>query len=189
MLTAPTDTGSGGYTQKFFKVARSATTSWRSATPSRPGPASATAGSAAAPITRPRSSTRSAPTPSSTASSPTTRGPGTSARQEAVLYLNHALVNPPIDRNKPVEAGQGRLHHHPEGNRRRHLRLRRQGGRHQLGAHALQFPRPEHGPGDQRPEHGGDVHRADEHARHQADLPARPTSSPPRRRARRGIIR
>jgi 4-hydroxyphenylacetate 3-monooxygenase len=23
--------------------------------------------------------------------------------QEAVLYLNHALVNPPIDRNKPVE--------------------------------------------------------------------------------------
>ena len=68
--------------------------------------------------------------------------------------------------------GQGRLHHHPERDRRRHLRLRRQGGRHQLGAHALQFPRPEHGPGDHRSEHGGDVHRADEHAGHQADLPA-----------------
>ena len=68
-------------------------------------------------------------------------------------------------------AGEGRLHHHPEGDRRRHLRLRRQGGGHQLGAHPLQLPRPEHGPGDQRPEHGGDVHRAHEHARHQADLP------------------
>ena len=68
-------------------------------------------------------------------------------------------------------AGQGRLHHHPEGDRRRHLRLGRQGGRHQLGADALQLPRPEHGPGDQRPEHGGDVHGAHEHARHQAHLP------------------
>ena len=27
--------------------------------------------------------------------------------QEAVLYLNHALVNPPIDRNKPVEQALG----------------------------------------------------------------------------------
>ena len=47
-------------------------------------------------------------------------------------------------------AGEGRLHHHPEGDRRRHLRLRRQGGGHQLGAHPLQLPRPEHGPGDRR---------------------------------------
>ena len=69
-------------------------------------------------------------------------------------------------------AGQGRLHHRAEGDRRRHRRLRRQGGRHQFGADPLQFPRPEHGPGDHRPQHGGDVHRADEHAGHQADLPA-----------------
>ena len=77
--------------------------------------------------------------------------------------------------DRPQQAGrrgQGRLHHHPEGNRRRDLRLGRQSGRHQFGADALQFPRPEHGPGDQRSEHGGDVHRADEHAGHQADLPA-----------------
>ena len=47
-------------------------------------------------------------------------------------------------------AGEGRLHHHPEGNGRRHLRLRRQGGGHQLGPHPLQLPRPEHGPGDHR---------------------------------------
>ena len=69
-------------------------------------------------------------------------------------------------------AGEGRLRFHPEGDRRRHLRIGRQGGRHQLGADALQLPRPEHGPGHQRPEHGRDVHGADGHARHQADLPA-----------------
>ena len=69
-------------------------------------------------------------------------------------------------------AGEGRLHHHPEGDRRRHLRLRRQGGGHQLRPHPLQLPRPEHGPGDRRSRHGGDVHRAHEHAGHQADLPA-----------------
>ena len=76
--------------------------------------------------------------------------------------------------HRPQQAGrggQGRLHHHPEGDRRRHLRLRRQGGGHQLGAHPLQLPRPEHGPGDQRPRHGRDVHRPHEHAGHQADLP------------------
>ena len=77
--------------------------------------------------------------------------------------------------HRPLQAGrpgEGRLRLHPEGDRRRHLRLGRQGGRHQLGAHALQLPRPEHGPGHQRPEHGGDVHGAHGHARHQADLPA-----------------
>ena len=68
--------------------------------------------------------------------------------------------------------GQGRLHHHPERDRRRHLCLRRQGRRHQFGADQLQFPRPEHGPGDHRSGHGGDVHRADEYAGHQTDLPA-----------------
>ena len=68
-------------------------------------------------------------------------------------------------------AGEGRLHHHPEGDGRRHLRLGRQGGGDQLGPHPLQFPRPEHGPGDHRSQHGGDVHRAHEHAGHQADLP------------------
>ena len=48
--------------------------------------------------------------------------------QENVLFMNHAIVNPPVDRAKAVGSGQGRLHHHPEGYRRRHLRVRRQGG-------------------------------------------------------------
>ena len=37
VLTAPTDTGSGGYTHKFFRSRARARTSSASATPSRPG--------------------------------------------------------------------------------------------------------------------------------------------------------
>ena len=67
--------------------------------------------------------------------------------------------------------GEGRVHHHPEGDRRRHLCLRRQGGRDLVGADALQLPRPERGDADQRFRSGGDVHRADERARREAVLP------------------
>ena len=103
MLTAPTDTGSSGYTHKFFKAARSREDVWRSATPSPPGRASPMAGSAAAPTTRRPSSTRSAPMPSFYGKFADNARAWHKRAQEAVLYLNHALVNPPIDRNKPVE--------------------------------------------------------------------------------------
>ena len=39
--------------------------------------------------------------------------------------------------------GQGRVHHHPEGDRRRHRRVGRQGGGDLGGDHALQFHGPE----------------------------------------------
>ena len=172
VLTAPTDTGSGGYTMKFFKVARSRedviaqrdaiaawariTYGWLGRSPDYKAAFLNTLGANAEFYGKFADNARAW----------YKRG------QEAVLFLNHALVNPPIDRNKPVEAGQGRLHHHPERDRRRDLRFRRQGRRHQFGADQLQFPRPEHGPGDHRSGHGGDVHRADEYAGHQIDLPA-----------------
>ncbi len=57
--------------------------------------------------------------------------------QENVLFMNHAIVNPPVDRVKAGRSGQGRLHHHPEGHRRRDLYLRRQGGGDGVGADAL----------------------------------------------------
>jgi 4-hydroxyphenylacetate 3-monooxygenase len=103
VLTAPTDTGSGGYTHKFFKVAhsredviaqRDAIAAWARLTYGWLG--------------------RS---PDYKASFINTLGANAefygkfadNARvwykrgQEAVLFLNHALVNAPIDRNKPVE--------------------------------------------------------------------------------------
>ena len=67
--------------------------------------------------------------------------------------------------------GEGRLHHHPEGDRRRHLRFRRQGGGDLVGADPLQFSRPERRRAAARHRSGGDVHRADERAGRQTVLP------------------
>src|SRR5262245_10990250 len=79
VLTAPTDTGSGGYTHRFFKVARSREDVIAQRDAIANGRVSPTAGWAAARITRPNSSTHLGPMRSSTASSPVTRVPGTSA--------------------------------------------------------------------------------------------------------------
>src|SRR5688572_14879597 len=103
VLTAPTDTGSGGYTHRFFKVARSReelmaqrdaiaqwariTYGWMGRSPDYKAAFLNTLGANAEFYGKFAGNARAWHK----------RG------QEAVLYLNHALVNPPIDRNKPVE--------------------------------------------------------------------------------------
>lgn len=103
VLTAPTDTGSGGYTHKFFKAARSreeviaqrdAIAAWARITYGWMG----------------RSPDYKAALLNTLGANADFYGDfAGNARawykraQEAVLYLNHALVNPPIDRNKAVE--------------------------------------------------------------------------------------
>ena len=103
VLTAPTDTGSGGYTHKFFKVAHSRedviaqrdaiaawarlSYGWMGRSPDYKAAFLNTLGANAAFYGKFADNARAWHK----------RG------QEAVLYLNHALVNPPIDRNKPVE--------------------------------------------------------------------------------------
>ena len=103
VLTAPTDTGSGGYTHKFFKAARSRedviaqrdaiaawariTYGWMGRSPDYKAAFLNTLGANAEFYGKFADNARAWHK----------RG------QEAVLYLNHALVNPPIDRNKPVE--------------------------------------------------------------------------------------
>jgi 4-hydroxyphenylacetate 3-monooxygenase len=103
VLTAPTDTGSGGYTHKFFKVARSRedllaqrdaiaawarmSYGWMGRTPDYKASFLNTLGANAefyGPF-------------ADNARAWHKRG------QESVLYLNHALVNPPIDRGRPAE--------------------------------------------------------------------------------------
>lgn len=103
VLTAPTDTGSGGYTHKFFKAARSReellaqrdaiaawarmSYGWMGRTPDYKASFLNTLGANAefyGPF-------------ADNARAWHKRG------QEAVLYLNHALVNPPIDRGRPAE--------------------------------------------------------------------------------------
>ena len=103
VLTAPTDTGSGGYTQKFFKVAHSAAevvaqrdaiAAWARITYGWLG----------------RSPDYKAAFLNTLGANAEFYGPfADNARawykrgQESVLFLNHALINPPIDRDKPVE--------------------------------------------------------------------------------------
>src|SRR6266516_4763448 len=103
VLTAPTDTGSGGYTHKFFKAARSRedviaqrdaiaawarlSYGWLGRSPDYKAAFLNTLGANAEFYGKFVGNARAWHK----------RG------QEAVLYLNHALVNPPIDRNKPVE--------------------------------------------------------------------------------------
>src|SRR6266478_6014169 len=103
VLTAKTDTGSDGYTHKFFKAARSredviaqrdAIAAWARISYGWMG----------------RSPDYKAAFLNTLGANAEFYGPfADNARawhkraQEAVLYLNHALVNPPIDRNKPVE--------------------------------------------------------------------------------------
>jgi 4-hydroxyphenylacetate 3-monooxygenase len=103
VLTAPTDTGSRGYTHKFFKAAYS-----RDEVIAQRDAIAAWARISYGWIGR---------SPDYKAAFLNTLGANAefygkfadNARawhkraQEAVLYLNHALVNPPIDRNKPVE--------------------------------------------------------------------------------------
>jgi 4-hydroxyphenylacetate 3-monooxygenase len=103
VLTAPTDTGSGGYTHRFFKAARSRedvmaqrdaiaawariTYGWMGRSPDYKAAFLNTLGANAEFYGKFAGNARAWHK----------RG------QEAVLYLNHALINPPIDRNKPVE--------------------------------------------------------------------------------------
>ena len=103
VLTAPTDTGSDGYTHKFFKVARStadvvaqrdAIAAWARVTYGWLG----------------RSPDYKAAFLNTLGANAEFYGPfADNARawykrgQESVLFLNHALINPPIDRDKAVE--------------------------------------------------------------------------------------
>src|SRR5262245_32664189 len=103
VLTAETDTGSGGYTHRFFKAARSRqdligqrdaiaawariTYGWMGRSPDYKAAFLNTLGANAEFYGKFAANARAWHV----------RG------QEAVLYVNHALVNPPIDRAKPVE--------------------------------------------------------------------------------------
>jgi 4-hydroxyphenylacetate 3-monooxygenase len=103
VLCAPTDTGSGGFTHKYFKVAHSReeviaqrdaiaawarlSYGWMGRSPDYKAAFLNTLGANAEFYGKFADNARAWHK----------RG------QEAVLYLNHALVNPPIDRAKPVE--------------------------------------------------------------------------------------
>src|SRR5882757_407217 len=103
VLTTETDTGSGGYTHRFFKVAHSSAEviqqrdaiaawarmsyGWMGRTPDYKAAFLNTLGANADFYGKFAGNARA----------------WHARAQESVLYVNHALVNPPIDRSKPVE--------------------------------------------------------------------------------------
>src|SRR5271170_2323687 len=102
-LTCPTDTGSGGYTHKYFRVARSRedmigaqqaiagwarlTYGWMGRTPDYKAAFSNTLGGF----------------PEYYGAYADNARAWYKRAQEAVPFMNHAIVNPPIDRHKPPE--------------------------------------------------------------------------------------
>jgi 4-hydroxyphenylacetate 3-monooxygenase len=104
VLTCPTDTGSGGYTHKYFRVSRSRD-DMRGAQGAIAGWARLSYGWMG------RTPDYKAAFSNGLGANPDYYGPyADNARrwykrtQEAVPFMNHALVNPPIDRHKPPEA-------------------------------------------------------------------------------------
>ena len=111
VLTTETDTGSGGYTHAFFRAPRNAEEHGRRRAMRSPsGRASPTAGWAAAPTTRRPFSRRSARTRSFYEPYDENARRWYTRVQEEVSFVNHAIVNPPVDRDKPLDEVERRLH-------------------------------------------------------------------------------
>src|ERR1700723_491912 len=105
-LTCPTDTGSGGYTHKFFRVARSPeelkgqqqaiaewarlTYGWMGRTPDYKAALMNTLGANAEYYGQFAGNARA----------------WYKRAQESVLFMNHAIVNPPVDRGRPTSEAQ-----------------------------------------------------------------------------------
>ena len=172
LLTSPTDTGSGGFTHKFFRAAHSREELIGAARCHR------RLGAHVLRLDGPLARLQGLADEHARGQPPVLRKVLGQRQGLVPARAGQCPVHEPCHRQsagRPRQGGrpgQGRVHHHPEGDRRRHLRLRRQGGGDRVGAHALQFPRPERGDGaDPRYRSRGDVHRADERAGREADLP------------------
>ena len=118
---SPTDTGNGGYTHPFFTAPRSPCEDLKAAAHGdrRPGRGCPTAGWAAAPDYK-------AAFLGTLGANADFYEPFTdnalrwySESQEKVLYWNHAIINPPVDRHRAAGRGRRRVHARGEGDRRR----------------------------------------------------------------------
>ena len=171
VLTSPTDTGSGGFTHKYFRVARSReeliaqqraiaewsrlTYGWMGRTPDYKASLMNTLGANAEYYGQFADNARS----------------WYRRAQENVLFMNHAIVNPPVDRGRPTSEVKDV-----------YVTIQREtdagvvvsGAKVVATAAAhdpLQLPRPERGDRDLRPRSGDHVHPADGRARRETDLP------------------
>ena len=92
--------------------------------------------------------------------------------QERCLFLNHALVNPPMDKDKAPRRSQRRLRARGEGDRRGRRGERRQGRGDRLGADPPQLHRFLRPHAAEQPRHGTVRHDSHAQPRGEAHLPA-----------------
>ena len=122
VLTSPTDTGSGGYTHKFFRAARSREELHGATRRHR------RVGAHVLRLDGPLARLQGAFLMNTLGANHRVLwkvlrqrpAPGIGARRKYVLFMNHAIVNPPVDRAQASRPGQRRVHHHREGDRCRH---------------------------------------------------------------------
>ena len=86
-------------------------------------------------------------------------------------FVNHAIIHPPVDRDRPPNEVSDVCCHVEKRNRRRHHRVGRQGRRDRFGAdqlHLRRASRPDPGAGQ---EFRRDLHDPDQRAGRETDLP------------------
>ena len=171
ILCTETDTGNGGYTHKFFKAARNAeemvgardaiaewarvTYGWMGRSPDYKAAFLATLGANSEFYTPYQENARR----------------WYKKVQEEVTFVNHAIVNPPVDRNKELVRGARCLHARREGDGWRLDRQRREGGGYNVHAYALQLHREQWRAANQDQGFRLRVHRTHERTGRQALLP------------------
>ena len=124
-----------------------------------------TAGSAAAPTTRRRSWPRSAPTPTYYAPYDENARRWYKKVNDEVSFVNHAIVNPPVDRDKPLDEVKDVYMHVEEETDTGLDRQRRQGRGHHVEPDALQLHRQQRRAADQDEAVRVRLHGADRRAR------------------------
>ena len=164
------------------------------------GAACPTASWAARPTTRRRSWPRWARIRSSTRRSSRTPATGIDATPTKALFLNHVLINPPVDRNEPVHEVADVFVHVVRETRRRHRRVGREDARDRLGADARHVRRAEQRRARSRPARPRTTRSSSSRRwtrpgttllcrpsyEHNAHSPVRPSALQPLRRERRG---
>ena len=168
MLTAPTDTGNGGFTHPFFKAPMSAedlvrgrdaiaawqrlTYGWMGRSPDYKAAFLATYGPNADYYTPYEENARR----------------WYKDAQERVYFMNHTLVNPPVDRNKEIHEVDDVFIHAVKETDEGVVVTRREDGRDRLGVLELQLRLLPRLDADQEGRVRALLLRADEHAEHRS---------------------
>ena len=142
VLTAPTDTGNGGFTHPFFRVPKPPRTWSPPATPSRRWQRLVYGWMGRSPDYKASFLGTLGANGEYYGDVPGQRRALVPESQEQVPLWNHAIVHPPVDRHLPVDETDDVCMHVEKETDNGVVVSRGQGRRHGIGAHPLQLHRP-----------------------------------------------